>query len=73
MPTLPLVIVLAITGTRMPALNIEVLANFLDVGDQVPSSVRFQRRAGRALTTAALVEVHDSVLLGVEEAALFGI
>ena len=73
MPTLPLVIVLAIIGTRMPALNAEVLANVLDVGDQVPSSVRFQRRIGRALITAALVEVHDSVFFGVEEAALFGI
>ena len=52
MPTLPLVIVLAIIGTRMPALNAEVLANVLDVGDQVPSSVRFQRRVCRALTTA---------------------
>jgi len=57
----------------MPALNAEVVANFLDVGDQVPGGVRFQRRVGRALPTAALVEVHDSVLFGVEEAALFGI
>jgi len=31
------------------------------------------RRIWRALATAALVEVHDSVLFGVEEAALFGI
>ena len=57
----------------MPALNAEVLANFLDVGDQVPCGFASMRRIWRALATAALVEVHDSVLFGVEEAALFGI
>ena len=57
----------------LPALNAEVLADFLDVGDQVPGGVGFERRVGRALAAAALVEVHDAVLFGMEEAALFGI
>ena len=47
--------------------------SLLDVGDQVPGGVRFQRRVGRALAAAALVEVHDAVLFRVEEAPLFGI
>ena len=58
---------------HLPALNAEVLADFLDVGDEVPGGVGFERRVGRALAAAALVEVHDAVLFGVEEAALFGI
>ena len=61
------------SAEHLPALDAEVLADFLDVGDQVPGGVRFERRVGRALAAAALVEVHDAVLFGVEEAALFGI
>jgi hypothetical protein len=57
----------------LPALNAQVHADFFDVGDQVPGGVGFEGRIGSALAAAALVEVHDAVLLGMEEAALFGI
>jgi hypothetical protein len=58
---------------HLPALNAKVLADSLDVGDEVPGGVGFERRVGRALAASALVEVHDSVFFGLEEAALFGI
>ena len=61
------------SAEHLPALDAEVLADFLDIGDQVPGGVGFERRVGRALAAAALVEVHDAVLLGMKEAALFGI
>ena len=61
------------SAEHLPALNAEVLADFFDVGDEVPGGVGFERCVGRALAAAALVEVHDAVLFGVEEAALFGI
>ena len=50
-----------------------MLADFLDIGDEVPGGVRFERRVGGALAAAALIEVHDAVLFRVKEAALFGI
>ena len=57
----------------LPALNAQVLADFLDIGDEVPGGVCFERRVGRALAAAALVKIHDAVFFGVEEAALFGL
>src|ERR1019366_174443 len=61
------------SAEHLPAFNAEVRADLFDIGDQVPGGVGFQRRIGRALAAAALVEVHDAVLFGREEAALFGI
>src|SRR5579872_153079 len=57
----------------LPAVDVEVLAQFLDVGDEVPGGVGFERGVGRALAASALVEIHDAVLIGVEEPPLFGI
>ena len=50
-----------------------MLADFLDVGYEVPSGVFFERSVGCALTAATLVEIHNAVLLWVKEAALFRI
>ena len=61
------------SAKHLPAFNGEVFAEFLDVGDQVPGSVSFERRVRCALAAATLVEVHDAVFAGVEEAALFRI
>ena len=61
------------SAEHLPALDAEVLADFLDVGDEVPGGVGFKRRVWRALAAAALIEVHDAVLFGMEEAPLFGI
>jgi hypothetical protein len=48
-------------------------AEFLDVRYQVPGGVVLQRRVGRALAAAALVEADNAVFFGVEKAALFRI
>jgi hypothetical protein len=61
------------SAKHLPAFNTEVLADFLDVRYEVPGGVGFERRVRCALAAAALVEVHNAVLLGVEEAALFWI
>jgi hypothetical protein len=50
-----------------------VLAEFLDVRYQVPGGVVLERRVGRALAAAALVEVDDAVFFGVKKSALFRI
>ena len=52
----------------LPPLDAEVLAQRLDVGDQVPRRVVDERRVRRALAAAALVEEHDAVRRGIEEA-----
>ncbi len=57
----------------MPALYTEVLADLLDIGDEVPGGVGFERCVGLALAAAALVEVHDTIFFGVEETALLWI
>src|SRR6185437_12213008 len=57
----------------LPAINAEVLADFFNVGDQVPGGVGFQRRIRRALAASALVKIHDAVFFRMEEAALLGI
>ena len=49
-----------------------MLANFLDIGDEVPGGVRLERRVGHAPAAATLVEIHDAIFFGAEEAALFG-
>src|SRR4051812_41705262 len=46
-----------------------MLAQALDVGDQVPGGVVGQFRMRRGFATTALVEQHDAVLLRVEETA----
>jgi len=57
----------------LPVLNAQVLADFLNIGDEVPGGVGFERRVRRALAAAALVEIHDAVFLRVKEAARFGV
>ena len=49
---------------HLPALDAQVLADFLDVSDQVPGGVGLQGCVRRALSAAALVEVDDAVLAG---------
>jgi hypothetical protein len=61
------------SAENLPVLDAEVLSDFLDLGDEVPGGIGFERRVGRALATAALVEVHDEVFFGVEEAAMLWI
>src|SRR5262249_41050796 len=56
-----------------PAVDPEMLANFLDVGDEVPGRVLFERCVRRTLSAAALVEVHDAIFLRVEKSPLFGL
>src|ERR1019366_5640908 len=46
---------------------------FLDVGHEIPSGVVLERRIGRALAAATLIEVADTVLLRMKEAPLFGL
>jgi hypothetical protein len=58
---------------HLPAFDTQMLANFFDVGDEIPGRVLFQRGVRSALTAAALIEVNDAVFFRVEEAALFGI
>ena len=54
---------------HLPALDAEVLAQRLDVGDEVPGRVVVEARVRRALAAAALVEQHDAVARRIEEAA----
>src|SRR5207342_2587556 len=61
------------SAEHLPAFNAEVLADFLDVGDQVPGGVGFERRVRRTLAAPALVEIHDAIPFGLEKASLFGI
>src|SRR5690606_17003332 len=58
---------------HLPAIDASMLAQLLDVGDEVPGRVVDQRRVRRAAPAAALVEEHDAVALGVEEATLLGV
>src|SRR5215831_9234992 len=61
------------TAKNQPTLNGEVLADLFDVGYEIPRGVFVQGSVGRALAAAALVEVDDAVLCGVEKPTLFGI
>src|SRR5262249_5795018 len=58
---------------HLPAIDLEVLAEALHVGDEVPGGVVVEAGVGPALAAAALVEQDDAVSLGVEEAALLGL
>src|SRR5271167_2006518 len=51
------------------ALNAQALTNSLDIGDKVSGVVGFEKRIRDPLAVAALVEVDDAVLFGMEEAA----
>jgi hypothetical protein len=53
---------------HLPFLDAEVLAQLLKVVDEVPRRVVDEARMRRALAAAALVEQHDAVRGGVEEA-----
>jgi hypothetical protein len=61
------------SAEHLPALDAEVLAEFLDIRHQIPGGVGFERRVGCAFATATLVEVYDAVLPRVEEAPLLRI
>jgi hypothetical protein len=50
-----------------------MLADLLDIADQIPGRVRFKRCVRGALTAATLIEVDDAVFFRVEEAALFSV
>ena len=50
-----------------PALDAEMLAQSLDVGDQMPGRVLDEAGARPAASAAALIEHHDAVVLRVEE------
>ena len=55
-----------------PALDAEVHAKRFDVRDQMPGRVVGERRVRLALAATALIEEHDAIALGVEEATLPG-
>ena len=46
---------------HLPALDAEMLAQALDVVDQMPSRVLFERRVRRRASAATLIEEHDPV------------
>ena len=54
---------------HQPALDAEVLAQLLDVGDQVPGRVVLEARVRPAAAAAALVEQDDAIARGIEEPA----
>jgi hypothetical protein len=58
---------------NLPSLNLQVLADLFNIGDELPSGVVFKRRVRCALATASLGIVNDAVFLRVEETALLGI
>src|SRR5687767_6124100 len=57
---------------HQPALDAELLAQLLDVVDQVPGGVVFEAGVGRALAAAALVQQNDAVMRWIEVAAMPG-
>ena len=57
----------------LPALDAQMFAQALDIGDQMPGGVGDQAGVRRGTTTTALVEEHDAVLGRVEEAPRLGI
>ena len=54
---------------HLPALELQMLAELLDVGDQIPRRVLRDLGVRRALTAAALIEDHDAVARRIEEPA----
>ena len=63
------------TPEDLPLVDAEVLAQFLDIGHEVPGGVRAEvdvrlARVRVALAASALIEKDDAVLLGIENAAL---
>ena len=50
-----------------PTFDAEMLAQPLDVGDQVPGRVFDQARARAAAAAAALIEHHDAIMMRIEE------
>src|SRR5690349_17184080 len=58
------------SAEHLPTLDAEVLAKLLDIGDQVPGRVRFQRSVRSTLSAAALIEIDDSIFSRVKEAPL---
>ena len=55
---------------HQPALDVQVLAQLLHVGDEVPRRVGLERRVRAAAARAALIEHDDAIAGGVEEAAV---
>ncbi|MNN22465.1 hypothetical protein D3C81_1358230 [compost metagenome] len=60
------------TAIDQPTLDAEVLAHLLDVGHQMLRGVVAQLAEGRGAAAAALIDQHDAVAPGVEEAAVGG-
>src|SRR5205085_11455347 len=55
-----------------PAPNAEILADLLDIADQVPGRVLPQLGMRRAPAGAALVEQRHAIMAGIEEAPITG-
>ena len=51
-----------------PAVDIETAAQSLHVGDQIPGRVGLERRVRPTTPRAALIEDHDPIAVGIEEA-----
>ncbi|MNH35350.1 hypothetical protein D3C79_960240 [compost metagenome] len=56
-----------------PFFDAQMLANPLEVGDQVPGGVVFQAGVGGRATTTALVEGDDAIKIWIEVAPTLGI
>ncbi|MNL64407.1 hypothetical protein D3C87_1886180 [compost metagenome] len=56
-----------------PFFNAQVLADALEVGDQIPGGVVFQARVGRGSTATTLVESDNAIQVWIEVPTALGI
>src|SRR5690606_13014409 len=59
------------SAEQLPAVDAEVLAELLEVFDEIPRGVFDDRGVRRAAAAAALVEQHDAIAFGIEEPPVF--